>query len=65
MESTEELPDRVRADVSDTRLHGAGDSAPESPANSNIAQALGGEKDSLKSMINGEPGVFEETACRD
>lgn len=64
VESTEERHDRVRADVSDTCLRGARDSAPESPANSNIAQALG-KKDSLKNMINGEPGVFQKTAWRD
>lgn len=57
----EECPDRVKADLSDTCLHRAGDSAPKSRANSNIAQALG-KKDSLKKMINGVPGVFQKTA---
>lgn len=64
MESTEERRDRVGADVSDACVRGARDSAPESRANSNIAQALG-KKDSLKTMINGEPGVFQKTAWRD
>lgn len=59
----EERPDRVKADVSDTCLR-RGTLTPESRANSNIAQALG-KKDSLKKMINGEPGVFQKTAWRD
>lgn len=67
VERIEECTDRVKADVWDTCPHGAVwggwveggvGLCPRGRANSNIAQALG-KKDSLKNMINGEPGVFQ------